>query len=470
MVLSPKVKTYKHMPVVHLLYKALPQRCQFRNFSNVTIDYLEKHTGCVEWMRSIIIWSVYGTCYPWAETMQNSQAVNAALIDWNTFFKDNVRLFFFVVKEFFVFLVLQQPGLTIALDSVHSWKLYEAEIVRTMNNVRSILHNSVSAPWQQVAVVINKFIPRQLKCIKPVADNQFERILCSVWNKYDLAEVQAVTRSMPLLSTLDAWRSLQAQYYRAMVALPEWWNLMATHSKHVCDTIAKFDEGARAAILRCLICFRTNRSMSWSPLPKSQVAKQIAAVRKRFDMGTGSSLKEIRRNNRFFFCVSCESYRGFTTSDRSKNSHFKFAYGHRALSYDFGSGHVYCSASASRKKRRIYKCEDTPCVSVSLLGRAASVFGTTWVLCTSCGVVCQLGVHAGYNGDIMCGACSATSNTTSEPTVCSFCGRCAKVHPYRCYNDISKPHRIERVFLCAQHADARWNTGKILLKSEIWRT
>jgi hypothetical protein len=470
MVLSPTVKSYKHMPVVHLLYKALPQRCQFRNFSNVTIDYLQKHPGCVEWMRSIFVWSVYGSCYPWAVRCSSARTVPSESIDWNAFFKDNVRLFFFVVKEFFVFLVLQQPGLTIALDSVHSWKLYEAEIVRTMNNVRDIVHSArysreKTPPWRDVAVVINKFIPRQLKCIKPVTDNHFERILCSVWDKYSIDEVQSVTKTIPFPSTLKGWKQLQNQYYKEVVALPEWWCLMQTYSKHVCETLDNFDEHARHVVLRCLICFRTCQAIQWTPLPKSQVQKQIVAVRKRFDMGTGSSVKEIQRISRFFFCISCENFRGFTSS---RNNHTQHAYGHRALSYNFSTGQVYCSASASRKKRRIFKCHDTPCVSLSLLGRATRVFGTTWVLCTCCGVVCQLGVKPGYTGDIMCGTCSASNETRSESTVCSFCGRCGRVSPWQCYNDMTKPHRVQRVYLCAQHTDARWNSGKFLLKSEIW--
>jgi len=472
MVLCVQTKNCGFSPVVHVLYKALPQRCQFRNFSNIALEYMREVDGCMEWMVGILAWTLTGTMYQWwagADGLRIRRAAPLMTVDWERFFVENIRLFFFVVKEFFVYLVSQQPGLAHALEGVHRWREYAAEIKKTMNQVRQIAQACTASPWKEIAAVINKFIPRQLKCIKPVPRADFGGVWLSVWSKFDYDEMRtagaAVVRDM---YTIEMVGIVHERLYKKVVNTREWWVLVGGSTKSACDVVATFPPRIRSDILKVLVAKKIQSEFIITPLAESHYRLQVNAVRVRNRLGTAAADGELNRRCEYYFCPACETFKGFAPTNKELAvgvSRSAAAYGHSGISYDFSTGRVFCSSTSSRKKRRILHCETTPCVRVPLLGRMASVFGTTWVLCTRCAMPCRFGVNARYTGALECGTCRPASE---DKQVCSYCARCTKVRAWYCYNDCEPPHKIIKIYLCNIHSRANWHTERLLLKSDVW--
>ena len=51
------------IPILHILSKALPQRCQYRNLKEICIDYCKKHPTILKWLERCILCSL-GGYYP----------------------------------------------------------------------------------------------------------------------------------------------------------------------------------------------------------------------------------------------------------------------------------------------------------------------------------------------------------------------------------------------------------------------
>jgi hypothetical protein len=390
MVLCTQTKNCAFSPVVHVLYKALPQRCQFRNFSNVALAYMRKVGGCVEWMVNILAWTLSGSMYSWwggrSPTIAALRATDTT-VDWERFFEENVRLFFFVVKEFFVYLVSQQPGLAQALEEVHRWREYAAEIKKTMNQVRDITNRGLALglglglglgsalaatndvnnvvrpwphPWGDIAAVINKFIPRQLKCIKPVPRTDFGRVWSPVWSKFDYDEMRAAGAAVVQeMYTVEMIGVVHASLYKKVINTSEWWALVSISTKSACEMIATFTPDVRSDILKVLVAKKILNEFIITPLSDSHYRLQVNAVRSRNGLGTATADGELNRLCEYYFCPACETFKGFAPTKRDVAngcSRSTAAYGHSGISYDFSTGRVFCSSTSSRKKRRILHC------------------------------------------------------------------------------------------------------------------
>jgi len=159
-IFGPKIltdKTTKNIPIVHIISKGLPQRSQFRNFLTISLDCLKKSNEFQLFFKQLFVWSIIGVHYKWNKIclplhkrIQLFELCCVQKTDWAKLISVNVRLFFFMIKEYLCFIIKQNPGLHDILVTSSDWIKYETEIFDVMNDVRNIFGTSDNNPLKQM--------------------------------------------------------------------------------------------------------------------------------------------------------------------------------------------------------------------------------------------------------------------------------------------------------------------------------
>lgn len=441
----------KDFPLVHLLYKALPQRCQFRNFSNVALQYMDKHKQCAVFFKNVLLWSLTGLHYAHAKRglglrrrLQLYHAFVVKRVDFKAFFTQNVRLLFFVVKEFFVHLVNMQPGLRDALCAMHNWDRYETEITHVMNKIRCIFHNEDNDPWTTMTTLITKYIPRQIKCMRPKTVPYRRQLVEFMWRALDdvegrgrsLADYAERERQLAFkLSFHDDWAVIA--YDRPVGTKKS----LSNYHELWGAAVARMGAETKALVAEWCSCARVVSEVYLTKLPPHTAEAQRRVLRVRHDLEPGEDVAAV---GRYYVCIQCQSFRGFVPSGTRTNC---YAYGHRGLAYDYVSGEVNCASTSHRRK----KSAEHPCILVELVGSVLTIFGEKYTICCGCGSTCKFGVVKGYKGQVLCGYCG-DDGASDNRRVCAYCMRKNNKHArFDCYDDVSKPQKWKSIWLCNAH-------------------
>ena len=479
-VLLPSVRYNKDFPLVHLLYKALPQRCQFRNFSNVALQYMDKYPQCEGFFKNVLLWSLTGVHYMHSDAglglqrrLQLYHAFIVDPIDFKAFFKSNVRLLFFVVKEYFIYLVNMQPGLRDALCTQHNWDRYETEITHIMNKIRYIFEHEDNDPWTTIKTLITKYIPRQIKCMRPksmpyrrqLVDYMWRNLPTMTWCGTSLNDFAERFRQVEFVLSHDA------EWCRLAYARPLGSKKSLNHYQSVwAGAIATMSPTTQRVVGEWAGCARVVADIHLIDLPAHTVLAQKRTLRRRHDLEPDCSEADYTSVSSYYICIRCQCFRGFVPSGAAGKSNC-YAYGHRGLSYNYDTGAVYCASGTHRKKKKPDSSDAHPCIQIPLLGKVLSIFGERYTICIGCGATCKFGVVEGYKGDVLCGYCTQRSSD-SDVRHCAYCLRTSGAGKYirfDCYNDVQRPQQWESIWLCAQHR-RNLRVGCPVLKSALLRT
>lgn len=497
-------KITKNIPIVHIISKGLPQRSQFRNFLTISLDCLKKSAEFKIFFKQLFVWSIIGIHYRWNKIclplykrLQLFELCCVQESDWEKILTVNVRLFFFMIKEYLCFVIKQNPGLHNILVKTTDWIKYETEIFNVMNEVRHIFATSENNPLKQMLNLTQKLLPRpnivnwpklhnnqqipskqqlymflQKKGFKPEISVKLET-LCQYKKHLQTLKLELRTydRLNEVIEKVELWESPNLEELIKEVSTKQW-----------------------KQFYNMVFIEKVLNSIRQIKLPIHQVENQLNASIKRHDLNTSdvNFVSTLYNATTFYFCIGCEvSFFAFgffpikTISNilfsqdvkaaydygQKKKENTIFSYGHNKLALDPYCGKTYCMGTNTRRKQKETSCMAVPCLKISLFGKIVSFFGKSFVLCSLCGTLCSLRMNKCFlkKGMIACGNCH---QQTDEQEFCGYCVRkSSSLVKYRIYDDENQEkfqNPWSTIWLCPRHRNNHWGQDKILLKSSLF--
>lgn len=469
-------KTIKNVPIVHLISKGLPQRSQFRNFANIAIDSI-KDAEFLLFFKTLFCWCISGLHFKWNTVFMKLERriqlyeflIVKDGIDWKQFFTQNIRLMFFMVKEFFCFLVLNQPSLRTILVEDHEWATFEQDVFKTMNDVR-LLFNTETIPFKHILSLIQKYMPKHLFENKDVVSTASVMVK-AISGNYDMPNVSA--------ENLDELYKIRDVHYAILLQDEKAFSfkerLCETKSPaKIIATLAEYETAQiRQKIVNYYVMEYLCENIGIYKLPYHYAEKQLSVVCQRHDLvPTPNSIKNATS---LYFCLCCEDIKVFyanISNVQKKAGTCVTSFGHLKLSYHPEEDKCFCIGSTNRKKSKLLSCDNVPCLKICMFGNMVRFFNKYFILCSNCGCVCQYAVNDDYllDNKVVCGFCN-NKKEKKQSLFCDFCLRkSSNLQFYPLYDDECPKNENpwKRVGLCPRHNRSRFKLRKCLLKSSLF--
>lgn len=379
----------KMQPIVHLMCKALPQRCQIRNLREIISNYCRTDDLVHEFMRTALLCSLLGM-YQHDKT-RLSWRVRKKIIKRFVYDKPNrmqlqewlfttyQHLLFYIIKEFLTYSMRMIPALYEELCNTYKWTTFEKTVWSAMDSVRGIVevnvlkYNTISDWLSQIEsnlMQVNKqqlgnlYRPQRLTFTQNVLamceriDEQRHQINPHVEfpNEYRLLlrhMAKRVPRGDPHIDWLKFFnvsqKSIDAlvnmyKHYRQNTYRSDLRKLLNSSSRYEFEAIRELFHAFE----------QTHRNIRVFHLPQHYYVKQCEALRRRYGLADtdemGSHVGQV------YVCLSCNTFKGFIVKRDAKCSNL-FANGHHKIIVDDETLKCYCGRRCektdTKKRKRI---------------------------------------------------------------------------------------------------------------------
>ena len=478
----------KMTPLVHILTKCTPQRCQIRSLAGIIYNYSRLHDDVYTFMRAITKASMLGIYKESSRpTLRIRQCIVKALdglsrnqfLDWMQ--KGHQQFLFFAVKEYIVFATRHIPSLLQVLRDNYRWDEFENVVRRAMDGVRGILTEDV-LELNGVEQCIRDSSRGSTHMYRP-RKTTFCRVLIQECERYsELNTLESV------YTTIDKRHSelmYQMLIRTSTYHIPFAWLQCFGLTRSQTDSLLHHEklfcaDGARGK-LRSLIqsmdiyLFERVRALAHAfskkvntrvfTLPMHVSLAQVKALRNMHNIPDGEPAKGIGQT---YVCFECKQFRGFVTHRCGKRVHNLCAFGHNKVLIDDVASKLYCgrrfdkldkkrsqrshldeacdhvqtakqTAKEKRKEKQMEMCAKTELQPVNLVGNVLQFFGHLYTICTQCGNYMKYNPE-NFDGNISCGCCT-DDGVMFRDIRCNWCQ--GKTH-------ISKPITVTegKIYLC----------------------
>ena len=371
----------KHNPIVHLLSKALPQRCTIRNLIQILSSYCRKHEDVYNFIIGCLKCSLLGlykdaSVRPKYKTRikiikKINETSKAVMLQW--MMKDHQQLLFYIIKEFLIFGVKQIPSIYEEINQRYYWDKFENCVIEAMNIVRQfhketddilefkdIEYKLISINKQQVhhlyrpkrhsfaSVVITECEKQDdsncVDYIQKYFPNDYTKIM------YDLAIRTKLEMDLPI-DLLESF-NVSSNTRKKFKIIQEIYNQEGSKSnlKNLLSTISRYEF---EALRQFCIVFKRKRNVRVFMLPVHIYIKQYQALMKKYSIPNGQRLpKDIGKT---YFCFHCKQFKGFINTINNKGKRLNlYAYGHSKILVEDEDLHLYCGKRCDKvdaKKR-----------------------------------------------------------------------------------------------------------------------
>ena len=382
----------KMPPVVHLLCKALPQRCQIRNLSDIIRNYCKQDDKVYDFMSKTVLCSLLGAythskqILSWKSRMQilrrfvYSPPNRTQMQEW--LFSGYQHFLFYVIKEFLTYSIQLIPSLFAEIKDTYKWDTFETCVHDAMDSMRTtlednILNNGANSikTWlvhaEPMLMHINK---QQLGNLFRPQRMTFTQIILSICEKLDEKNNQpAIYTSFP--REYVKLMSDMAKRIKRRSDVPVEWLKYFGVKKYVIVTLSNIQKHYHQNTFRADIkkllneltryefeCVRELFKTFWQvhhkvrifPLPKHYYVKQIQSLRKRYGINNGVPLPS--NVGTVYACLACHTFKAFVVKPTDKVSNL-FANGHHKVIIDDETLKCYCGRrsdqSDSKKRPRV---------------------------------------------------------------------------------------------------------------------
>lgn len=377
----------KMQPIVHLMCKALPQRCQIRNLREIISNYCKTDDTVHEFMRSALLCSLLGMyrhCKyrPGWEARKKiirrflyEKPNRMQLQEW--LFTIYQHLLFYIIKEFLTFSMRLVPSLYGELCKTYKWTIFEQTVQSAMDVVRETVGKNIRTStaikdWlcqiESSLIQVNK---QQLGNLYRPQRQTFTQNVISICNRIDETRHQInphvefseqyrlLLRSMAKRvergstciewlqyfnisnETINSLMSMYKQYHQ---------NTYRTDLRKLLQSVKRFEF---EAIRELFAAFQsTHFDIRVFQLPKHYYEQQCVSLRRRYGLQENEELPDYAGN--VYLCLSCNTFKGFCVKDDKKCSNL-FANGHQKIIIDDETLKCYCgrrSEKTDTKKRK----------------------------------------------------------------------------------------------------------------------
>ncbi len=478
----------KMTPLVHILTKCTPQRCQIRSLAGIIYNYSRLHDDVYQFMRSITKASLLGI---YEGCVRPSLNIRCAIVqafdglnrdqflDWMQ--QDHQQLLFFSVKEYIVFATRFIPSLHNILRDNYRWDEFEKVVRRAMDNVRRMITEDV-LPMTGVEHCIRDSSRGSTHMYRP-RKTTFCRVLIQECERY--CETHTLESANSTLEPKHAQLLYQMLIRTQTERIPFAWLQCFGVSKKDTDMLVAQEtlfraDGARSKLrqaIQSLDVFLLERVRALAhaffkkfnvrvfTLPMHVSLAQVKALRNMHNIPDGVPAPGIGCT---YVCFECKQFRGFVTHRCGSRLHNICAFGHNKVLIDDVQSKLYCGrrfdkldkkrssrgefaealelvktskqlAKEKRKEKQMEKCAMTELQPVNLVGNILQFYGNLYTICTRCGNYMKYNPEH-FDGNIFCGCC-IEDGVMFRDIRCNWC--CGKTH-------ISKPIQVTegKIFLC----------------------
>lgn len=379
----------KMQPIVHLMCKALPQRCQIRNLREIIANYCQTDDLVHHFMRTALLCSLLGM-YKHSKVRLNWQARKRILHRF-VYMKPNrmqmqewlfamyQHLLFYIIKEFLTYSMAMIPALYNELCRTYKWHTFERTVHTAMDNVRvsietNVMRSNVIAEWlghvESTLLQVNK---QQLGNLFRPQRQTFTQTVIHICHRIDETNqhvnphvafpmehilllrkmVQRVPRGKVRIDWLRYFNVKQSsinalenmyEHYQQNTYRSDLRKLLQNSSRHDFECIREL-----------FVAFQQNHhDIRIFMLPKHYYDAQCVALRRRYGLEPDAEMEP--HVGQVYVCLSCNTFKGFIIKSNVKCNNL-FANGHHKIIVDDETLKCYCGRRCektdTKKRKRI---------------------------------------------------------------------------------------------------------------------
>jgi len=379
----------KMEPIVHLMCKALPQRCQIRNLREIISNYCQTDDLVHDFMKKAFLCSVLGMykhCkvrLGWSERKQILRRFvflkpnRMQIQEW--LFTNYQHLLFYIIKEFLTFSMGMIPALYDELCQTYKWHTFEKTVHVAMDHIRSTIddnvkHSGAIQDWlHQIESNLMQVNKQQLGNLFRPQRQTFTQTVISICERLDEVAQQVNPNLEFSTEYRHLLRKMVQRVPRGSINI-EWLKYFNVKQSNI-DTLANMYNHSSQntyrtdlrkllqnssrydfeAIRELFAAFQqTHHDMRTFPLPKHYYDMQCTSLRRRYGLQPDQPLKD--HVGQVYLCLSCNSFKGFIVKKNSKSNNL-FANGHHKIIIDDQTLKCYCGRrcekSDTKKRKRI---------------------------------------------------------------------------------------------------------------------
>ena len=410
--------TYQNIPLVHILTKLLPRRCQFRNMKKLCVQYCSQHPSITRWMKQCVLASLcgyYNHCRAFPSYMVRVR-IQRGLRDlslgaWTNWIDRHPLLLWYCLKEFIVVMIKYNVALYTVWKQRYAWDDFEQKTLSMMEVVRSKL-------------CINKKQPNLFQDI----DNEIRHYMCAhpmviykpSLNPFTCLPVHKETMCNIQLKHKERKRIHDVVFYQhafPTVTEQEWLKCIGvSFGGRLCHQTGTYDNICSkdlALLQEYGETIQQSLKIQVFDLAKHWYVAQYQALRSRYECEQDDALDP--HAGIYYVCTRCKTLSISTSRDQNVSTH-----GHFKASVDLETSKVYCV-----RKKHHPRAHGTrrPMVPVQMLGRLLLCYGKCYVLCPQphCARPSKFDFrNVGANG-YACDTCRTQNG--SSVRICVYCRR-----------------------------------------------
>lgn len=464
-------------PVVHLMCKALPQRCQIRNLREIISNYCCVDNRTYTFMYKTLLCSLiggYSHCKFMVDCKTRSKILKklwfrppsrSQMQAW--IFSTYQNMLFYIIKEHLCYAMRCIPSLYEVVKTTYKWSEFQKSVIDAMDLVRKTVQKNAEnsdniTDWVDgVEEILSMTSKTQLQNLYRAQRQTFSQAIVSTCNRQDeqrnqvdvyqefkrshrtiIREMAKRCEDIPTCikwltyfgvqtSTVEALLNSQKHYHT---------NSIRNDLRKTLKAVTRYEFEA----IRCLfsIVHQTHHDIRVFTLPQHYVKPQLKALRKRYGIMENEDFPDYM--GKVYVCINCRSFKAFVSRDRNKN--VRQATGHQKIVIDDATLKCYCgnrksnNTSKKKKKRtqdsrtakRIWKnkrkemtsidCENTECLCLDMVGKLIQFHGELFLFCPNCGLPAKYN-HVGHGEIWRCCMCmhEENGNTDGGTMKCDIC-------------------------------------------------
>lgn len=379
----------KMQPIVHLMCKALPQRCQIRNLREIIANYCQTDDLVHQFMRNALLCSLLGM-YKHCKSRLNWKARKSVLRrfvylnpnrmqmqEW--LFAMYQHLLFYIIKEFLTFSMGMIPALYNELCRTYKWHVFEQTVHVAMDNVRksiqvNVLRSTQISEWlgnvESTLMQVNK---QQLGNLFRPQRQTFTQTVIHICNRIDETQMQVNPHIAFPSEYIKLLRKMVQRVRRGKIRIDwlQYFNVKQTTIDALENMYEHYQQNTYRSDLRKVLqnssrydfeCIRelfcafqqNHHDIRTFMLPKHYYDAQCVALRRRYGLQPHEDMEP--HVGDVYVCLSCNTFKGFIIKKTSKCNNL-FANGHHKIIVDDETLKCYCGRRCektdTKKRKRI---------------------------------------------------------------------------------------------------------------------
>lgn len=478
------------VPLVKIISRVLPYRCQFKNFQDCCMTNLRQFRHVGTFLRMVLWYSLSGAyphCTQHAPPKYRAYLLSFLMDVENTgiieFVRQNYMLTYVSVKELVVFLTEYDVALHTILVRRRRWKTFTSSVVGFMNLYRTRWY---AGEMEKISRMTSSISDKSLVCTYNGNISRFIDVV--IGSSMVLPDI----RRGGLLDQFDPqiiYRPFSDVFNILMTIFPcvrmnavvmDLVQLYRIHHNESNDLAIKTHVAklctnypvTMSSVLGMFHLYRESTFVQEIPLTRDIMTRHTLAIVKKYRMN--SVVSGLESSGDCLFCPSCSTLKGFVeglSDDKNKKNqkHIQKALGNHDVVSDYASGHIFCSCS-SRKKRRVSTsairdvgtCSDTPCRTLNVFGKLIVFFGSMITTCFDCGTLTTFDFSRWRQGTFRCVPCTNDMNARDffVDSKCLFCQTENRSEESKFY--VFRDGRFICGGLCVRHGGRMIQNGSII--------